>query len=115
MTLLTGVAPLGRSYWAEGLAPAEFDDRLPEKVDLLVVGGGYTGLSAAMEAHDAGARVAVIDAGIPGEGASTRNGGMVGAHPRLGWETLARLFGTETADDVFAEAANMLDRLIHCV
>ncbi|KNG93516.1 hypothetical protein ATO11_09860 [Pseudaestuariivita atlantica] len=78
-------------------------------LDLLIIGAGYTGLSAAIAAHDAGAKVSVVDAGQPGHGASTRNGGMVGAHPRLGWDKLASLYGDEVADAVFVEAKPSLD------
>lgn len=95
-------------YWWEEVEWPDLSGTPPAKTDLLVIGAGYTGLSAAIAAHDAGAKVVVLDAGQPGQGASTRNGGMVGAHPRLGWEALARDFGDETADALFAEAAPAL-------
>ena len=69
-----------------------------------MIGAGYCGLSAAIAAHDCGARVVVVDAQIPGHGASTRNGGMFGAHPRLSWDVLRKRFGAQVADDIFAEA-----------
>jgi glycine/D-amino acid oxidase-like deaminating enzyme len=78
---------------------------------VLVIGAGYAGLSAAIAAHDCGATVAVADAGLPGAGASSRNGGMVGAHPRLSWYRLAGLYGAETADALFAEARPALEWL----
>nr|WP_309501421.1 FAD-binding oxidoreductase [uncultured Roseovarius sp.] len=99
----------GTPYWWEVLGEPAPDDPLPAQCDLLVIGAGYTGLSAAIAAHDCGARVAVVDAGIPGRGASTRNGGMFGAHPRLGWEELRGRFGADTADRIFAEAHTALD------
>ena len=105
----TGEAPAGTPYWWEVADWPDLSAPPPGKVDVLIVGAGFTGLSAAIAAHDAGARVAVIDAGQPGQGASTRNGGMVGAHPRLGWDRLVQLYGAETADGVFAEAADALD------
>ncbi len=49
-------------------------------VDLAVVGGGYSGLSAAREAARCGASVAVLEAGRIGCGASGRNGGFVVPH-----------------------------------
>jgi len=95
-------------WWADVERP-EFSAEPPGKVDLLVVGAGYTGLSAALHAADAGASVAVLDAGQPGQGASTRNGGMFGAHPRLGWGAVRDRFGAEVADGVFAEAGPALE------
>lgn len=108
MVQWTGEADIGRPYWWDEAAPVPAKDPLPERCDVLVIGAGYAGLSAAIAAHDAGARVAVVDAVDPGAGASTRNGGMFGAHPRLGWETLASRFGADVADGVFAEAAPAL-------
>ncbi|GAB4294378.1 MAG: FAD-dependent oxidoreductase [Roseovarius sp.] len=105
----TGEAEPGRPLWWDALEDAPAADPLPGKVDLLVVGGGYAGLSAAIAAHDCGAQVAVVDSGEPGRGASTRNGGMFGAHPRLGWQALAARFGAAVADALFAEAAPALD------
>lgn len=98
----------GQPFWWEDAAPSEQSDPLRESVDLLVIGAGYTGLSAARVAADCGARVAVIDAGLPGRGASTLNGGMFGAHPRLPWDRLARRYGSEVADRIFAEASPAL-------
>lgn len=111
MNLLTPEAVPGRPYWWDDVTWPEFDTRLPERSDLLIIGAGYTGLSAAIAAHDAGARVVVTDAGVPGEGASTRNGGMVGAHPRLSWSILASRYGDQAADALFAEASAALDWL----
>ncbi len=105
---LDDAAEIGRPYWWDGLTWPDLGASLPEQVDLLVIGGGYTGLSAAIAAHDAGARVAVIDAGDPGRAASSRNGGMVGAHPRLSWEALAATSGAEVADAIFAESGEAL-------
>ncbi|WP_199221287.1 FAD-binding oxidoreductase [Maritimibacter sp. 55A14] len=103
-----GAAP-GTPYWWEGAETPALTTDLPERADILVIGAGYTGLSAAIAAHDCGASVCVVDAEAPGRGASTRNGGMVGAHPRLGWDALAKSFGGEVADALFAEATPALD------
>src|SRR5688572_4207831 len=82
-TLRAVAAPLGVRYresvlWQEGLEPA--DDRggrLPAAVDVLVVGAGYCGLSAAAVLAEVGRSVVVVDRERLGWGASTRNGGMV--------------------------------------
>jgi len=105
----TPEAQPGTPCWWDVLDDTPADDPLPGKVDVLVVGAGYAGLSAAIAAHDGGARVAVVDAAEPGRGASTRNGGMFGAHPRLGWGELAARFGPGVADALLAEAVPALD------
>ena len=100
----TDTAHPGTPYWWEGATWSDLNDPLPDRADLVVIGAGYTGLSAAIAAHDAGARVVVVDAIQPGHGASTRNGGMFGAPPRLSWDELNRHFDAETANGVFGEA-----------
>lgn len=100
----TGEAVPGHPYWWDGLEDLAPEPGLPDRCDLLVVGAGYAGLSAALAAHGCGAKVIVVDAGQPGRGASSRNGGMFGAHPRLSWEKLATRFGADVADGIFAEA-----------
>lgn len=48
-------------------------------VDLVIVGGGFTGASAALEAARSGAKVALLEAGTIGHGGSGRNVGLVNA------------------------------------
>ncbi|MGB0504854.1 MAG: NAD(P)/FAD-dependent oxidoreductase [Pikeienuella sp.] len=100
----------GHAYWWDD-RPAEPELTLsrPAKVDILVIGGGYTGLSAAIAAADGGASVCIVDADRPGAGASTRNGGMFGAHPRLNFETMKARFDEDSARGILAEAKPALD------
>lgn len=101
-------ADLGTPYWWGDITSPTLPTDTPSRCDILVIGAGYTGLSAALVAKDGGADVCVVDAGDPGRGASTRNGGMFGAHPRLDWNALEVMFGAETADGVFSEASSAL-------
>ena len=57
------------------------------RVDLAIVGAGFTGLWAALTAARAGLSVVVLDAHRVGFGASGRNGGQVGTGLRMdqGW------------------------------
>ncbi len=57
--------------------PAMPAQPLPRQVDVLVIGAGYTGLSAARETAAAGRSTLVLDAGEIGAGCSSRNGGQV--------------------------------------
>jgi glycine/D-amino acid oxidase-like deaminating enzyme len=73
-----------------------YDDRpLPERADVIVVGGGYTGLVAALTLARGGARVTVLEKEGLGFGASSRNGGIF--HPGLKWgrAALERSHGPE--------------------
>ena len=64
--------------WQEQVPrPQATTAELPVKADVVVIGAGYTGLSAARAATEAGASVVVLEKETLGTGASTRNGGMV--------------------------------------
>lgn len=71
--------PLAPSLWAATAPPAAatpvFDESA--RADVCIVGGGYCGLSAALELAEAGADVVLLEAKEPGWGASGRNGGQV--------------------------------------
>ena len=67
-----------QSYWSDTAQPFKpAPSELPAKTDVVVVGGGYTGVSAARVLAERGASVAVLDARELGWGASSRNGGMM--------------------------------------
>lgn len=71
-------------YWWLAAPPEDArEEPLPARVDIAIVGSGFAGLSAALEAGRAGARVAVLDAGALGSGASSRSGGMVSSGQKL--------------------------------
>jgi glycine/D-amino acid oxidase-like deaminating enzyme len=74
---------------------------------VVVIGGGYTGLSTALSLRAQGTDVAVLEQGFAGSGASGRNAGHVA--PTIGKDvpTLLRLFGKERAARLlrFADAA----------
>ena len=68
------------------------------RADVCVVGGGYTGLSAALHLAEAGLDVVLVEAHRVGFGASGRNGGQLGSGQRMTQDTLEALMGdTEAA------------------
>lgn len=72
-------------YWWEAFRPqAIAAPALPQRTDVVVVGGGYAGLSAARALADAGVQSVVLEAGDFGSGASTRSGGGVSAGLSVG-------------------------------
>jgi gamma-glutamylputrescine oxidase len=66
--------------------------------DVVIVGGGFTGLSAAVHLAKAGTNVVLIEAHRFGDGASGRNGGQLGTGQRAGAEELEAEFGFEHAE-----------------
>ncbi|MGP6086548.1 NAD(P)/FAD-dependent oxidoreductase [Antarctobacter jejuensis] len=67
------------------------------KADVCVVGGGYTGLSAALHLAEAGLSVVLVEAHRVGFGASGRNGGQLGSGQRQDQLTLEKMLGREDA------------------
>jgi glycine/D-amino acid oxidase-like deaminating enzyme len=98
--------PKSEPYWWEDAgAPAGFPPgALPEEVDVLIVGAGLTGASAARTAAKGGKSVLALDAGVPGIGASSRNGGQIGGGHRLSADELIARFGEATAIALLEEA-----------
>ncbi|MGI9480706.1 MAG: NAD(P)/FAD-dependent oxidoreductase [Hyphomicrobiaceae bacterium] len=72
-------------FWWEAARPTtDYSTDLPPKTEILIVGSGYSGLSAALELAREGRTATVVDALAFGEGASTRSGGGVSAGINLG-------------------------------
>ena len=78
------------------------------KTDVLIIGGGFQGLSAALHLAEAGADVLCLEAEAPGQGASGRNGGQVIPGLKDDPDLLDRLWGPQatafaggTADTLF--------------
>lgn len=99
------------SYWSDStdFPKLAAPDQLPNRVDVAIVGGGYTGLSAARELALLGAHVAVFEAHSFGWGASSRNGGQVLTGAKLGASALLKRFGRERARAFFASSLEAID------
>jgi glycine/D-amino acid oxidase-like deaminating enzyme len=82
----------------------------PAAADVVVIGAGFTGLSAALVLARAGRDVVVLDAGVPGFGASTRNGGQVGSgNQKFRVRALIAMMGERKAIALLCEGLEMLD------
>lgn len=108
---------LNHPYWWDetGLPDAQIaqaPDALPDTVETLIVGAGYSGLSAALTLARGGRDVAVIDSEIIGHGCSSRNGGQIGpSFHKLGLAGLTAAFGTGKAHDILRESMDSLTYL----
>lgn len=83
--------------------------------DVCVVGGGYTGLSAALHLAEAGYEVVLLEASRVGSGASGRNGGQIHSGQRRDQEYLEKHVGLDDARKLWAlaeEAKSLLRVLV---
>jgi glycine/D-amino acid oxidase-like deaminating enzyme len=105
-----------KTFWVDTVAFPHIAKRaLPPQVDVAIIGGGYTGLSAARELAKRGASVVVFEANTFGWGASSRNGGMVLTGLKKGVGKLVKEYGLYAARDLFRtslEAICYVERLI---
>ncbi|KIC35386.1 oxidoreductase [Leisingera sp. ANG-M7] len=99
------------SWYAATTAPLE---RFPAldgdaKADVCIVGGGYTGLSAALHLAEAGVSVVLLEAQRVGFGASGRNGGQLGSGQRMEQDGLEKLVGQDDARKLWDLAEDAKD------
>lgn len=85
------------------------------KADVVVVGAGYLGLSAALELASQGVDVVVLDAVGPGRGASGRNGGQVIPGLKHDPDELARMMAPEQAEEAVAFAGAAPDKVFELI
>lgn len=96
-------------------APAEArraPDDLPDRVDVVVIGGGLTGLSAALHLARRGRSVALVEADVLGGGASGRNGGQIHPGQRRDQVWLTKKLGETVADELW-ELGEQAVALVH--
>lgn len=99
-------------YWWERLPPETTPPPLPAQADVVIVGSGFTGLAAALILLRAGRSALVLDAGRPGYGASTRNGGQVGSgNQKFRVRTLIDMMGQKKAEALLHEGVAMLNHI----
>lgn len=121
-----GPDPVADCWWAKTVAPERWGSfSSDDRADVAIVGGGFTGISAALHLARAGLDVRVLEAQSPYWGASGRNGGfcclggakqsdaglrrLVGEGGRLAWcETERR--AVELVADLIDELALEVDR-----
>jgi glycine/D-amino acid oxidase-like deaminating enzyme len=99
-----------KTFWLDTAEmPVLPQQPLPERVDVAVIGAGFTGLSAARTLAKRGAKVAVLESQTVGWGASSRNGGMVLTGLKLGATTLISRYGKEVARRMYDGSLKSID------
>lgn len=109
MTSATGIADA--PYWSEATSGIDAipDATPPATADVVVIGSGYTGLSAALQTARGGRDTVIVEAGTPGMGCSTRNGAHIGTSIKPGLDALTRTYGRERAQAIRGEGQSALD------
>lgn len=87
------------SYWEASADPLGIETpslKAAETCEIAIIGGGITGLSAAIELEEQGIDVRLLEAGQIGWGASGRNGGFacIGSH-KLSYAMMIRTYGLD--------------------
>ncbi len=94
----------------EGLdIPDTLNQPLSSRVDVLVIGSGYTGMTAALRLRQNGARVLVVDKEPIGSAASSRNGGLVLSGLNVSVASLFKTYGPEVAYRLFSASVSALN------
>lgn len=95
-------------WWDDVPRPVLPDPALPTRVDVAVIGAGYTGLHAALQTARGGRSTIVFDAEEAGWGCSTRNGGQISTSIKPSFDQLARRHGSQRAFDILKEGQQSL-------
>jgi gamma-glutamylputrescine oxidase len=102
LTYQSPISP-GRSWYEDTAGPRPEYPALDgdAQADVVIIGGGFTGLSAAAHLAKSGVDVVLIDANRFGDGASGRNGGQLGTGQRGSLDELEAAYGWTRAKALF--------------
>jgi glycine/D-amino acid oxidase-like deaminating enzyme len=106
-----------QSLWAATAQPAPALQSLEgeRQCDVVIIGAGYTGLSAAHHIAESGREPLIVEANTLAWGASGRNGGVVSPKFRVGFATLMSRFGRDTALQMYRTGYAAVDSLAQMV
>jgi len=99
-----------QTFWLDTVEmPMPKARAFPDRVDVAVIGAGFTGLSAARTLAKHGATVVVLESETVGWGASSRNGGMVLTGLKLGANALIARYGRDATRRMYAASLASID------
>lgn len=105
------------SLWRDTAGPAPAPTALTgeHRADVAIIGGGYTGISAALRCLEHGLEPVVLEAAEIGWGASGRNGGVVSTKFRASLGQIAKHHGVDRARRMYSigqEAVACVERYV---
>jgi glycine/D-amino acid oxidase-like deaminating enzyme len=100
-----------RVFWQASMPalPDRSGRDVPAETEIVVVGGGYAGVTAAGELARRGVAVTLLEANALGWGASTRNGGIVHAGYKWSARQLIKRYGESTGKALYQETLDSYD------
>ncbi len=106
-----------QSLWAATAQPAPALQSLQgdRQCDVVIIGAGYTGLSAARHIAESGREPLIVEANDLAWGASGRNGGVVSPKFRVGFSSLMAHFGRDTALQMYRTGHAAVDSVAETV
>lgn len=106
-----------QSLWAATAQPAPALQSLQgdRQCDVVIIGAGYTGLSAARHIAESGREPLIVEANDLAWGASGRNGGVVSPKFRVGFSSLMARFGRDTALQMYRTGHAAVDSVAETV
>ena len=100
------------SFWLAEAAPRLRSQPLPGTADVEIVGGGVTGISAALTLAGLGKRVRLHEARTVASGASGRNGGFALRGGAMAYDSAREWLGQDAAADYWRLTEAYVDRMV---
>lgn len=96
-------------WWDATPRPKIENSGLPKTADVVIIGSGYTGLSAAMQTTKHGLHTVVLDEADAGWGCSSKNGGQISTSIKPAYNELKAKYGAASALAILKEGNNALN------
>ena len=100
------------SFWLSEAAPTLRSQQLLGRADVEIVGGGITGVSAALTLARSGKRVRLHEARAIASGASGRNGGFALRGGAMAYDSACEWLGHEAAADYWRLTEEYVNRMV---